>query len=171
MTIQDATAIQPPAHGGDPEVIADFESRIESLTEQAEQLAGERSKALQEIASLEVFAEGCMQRGLKLRAVIARYREHLEAELATPAGDPADEHGNVQTALIPRPRTRYPLVHLPGVTTPHLGCVGCGTPLREATAAEVEAITGGQALHPRCPKCTAPTRIGATPYPSEPRTA
>jgi hypothetical protein len=162
VTVQDATAIQPPATGGDPEVVADFKARIESLVEEADRLAAERSEALQQIASLEVFAEGRMQRGLKLRATIARYEEHLAAELATPAGDPVDD-GHMQTALIPRPRTRYPLVHLPGVDAPHLGCVGCGKPLREATAAEVEAITGGQNMQPRCPQCT-PTRAGAQPY-------
>ncbi|MFB4275807.1 hypothetical protein ACBJ59_10980 [Nonomuraea sp. MTCD27] len=127
--------------------------------QQADRFAADASRHRQEAKRLEDLAMEC-----RLRE--QRWRRLLDLETVETGGllgDPIDDQGSVQTVLFPRQRTRYPLVHLNGSDTPHLACAGCGKALREATAAEAEAITGGRQIPPQ--RCNACVPDGGNPYP------
>lgn len=114
---------------------------------------------------------------LETRAMACRVRERrwerlLDLESASTGGilgDLVNDQGDVQTAIFPRVRQNYPLVHAAD-GTPHLACIRCGAALRAATASEVEVISGGGAITPS-PECdggctpSGPVRIGTLPYP------
>lgn len=129
---------------------------------QADRYATDAAHHRQQAKRLEDQAMACRLRQQRWGRLLA-----LEE---TETGDPINDWGHTQTALIPRPRrTHYPLVHPDGADTPHLACTGCGKTLRPATGAEVEAITSGREIKAVCDACQAKEAgsNGSNPYPPD----
>jgi hypothetical protein len=139
---------------GDP-VAATIRHNLTQERRQADQFAKDAAVHRQQAVHLENLAMECRRRE-------ERWRHLLDVAAGNSILGDLDDQGNVQTVLFPRQRARYPLVHLEGSDTPHIACMGCGKPLREATAAEAEAVAGGRQIAPhRCDACTG----GGNPYP------
>jgi hypothetical protein len=148
---------------GNDLVAATLRHYLAQEREQADRYAGAAAHHRDQAKGFEDQAMACRVRE-------ERWRRLLDLEKARPrdiTGEPLDD-GAVQTVLFPRIRQTYPLVHAAD-GTPHLACARCGAELREATAGEVETITGGGAVTPT-PECDGgctnrPVRIGEPPYP------
>lgn len=160
MTIQEIHL----ATGGDPDVIADFEAKIEALTNEADQISGYRTTALAEAERLQRLAESYLQRSLKLRRQVKTYEEHRDAEAgklaATVPGEIVNDEGDIQTVLIPRVLggTAYPIAHiyLTWGDKPQRRCNQCLRILRDATDEEIEAASAGRDVpdvRGDCPNC------------------
>jgi hypothetical protein len=150
-------------------IVAIIRHEIKRAHEQADRHSADAGHLRRQAQRLEDLAMEC-----RLRE--QRWQRHLElatSEADNPYADLINDRGDAQTALIPRPRTRYPLVHPNGSKTPHLACTGCGTALREATAEEVEEIAGGGEVQARCDACKARVVAlnGGNPYPTPPDAA